>query len=88
MGDTSVDVLAVHVGDPRLGVDKWRAELAAVDAFAHHSPRPTVVAGDFNGTRWNPQYADLLGDGVVDAVEDAGRGLTFSWPIGRFLPFP
>ena len=88
VGDTSVDVVAVHVSDPRLGVDEWRAELAAVDAFAHRSPRPTVLAGDFNGTRWNPQYADLLGDGVVDAVEERGRGLTFSWPIGRFLPFP
>ena len=90
VGDlTSVDVLAVHVSDRHLGVDEWHTELAAVDAFAHRSvSRPTVLAGDFNGTRWNPQYADLLGDGVVDAVEQRGRGLTFSWPIGRFLPFP
>jgi endonuclease/exonuclease/phosphatase (EEP) superfamily protein YafD len=87
-GDTTIEVLAVHVTSPTNNVDNWGRELDAINDLLAASTRPLVVAGDFNATRWNPQYTALLGQGVRDAVEARGRGLTFSWPVGRLLPFP
>ncbi len=89
VGDTSVDVLAVHVSDPtprrrrvarRVGGRRTRSPTAR--PCRRCSPATSTPPA---GTRSMPT---LLGDGVVDAVERGGRGLTFSWPIGRFLPFP
>jgi endonuclease/exonuclease/phosphatase (EEP) superfamily protein YafD len=88
IGSTPVTVLALHVADPTLDVDEWRDELASIDGYLTDTSGPLVVAGDFNATRWNPQYAALLDGGVRDAVESRGRGLSFSWPVGRHLPRP
>jgi endonuclease/exonuclease/phosphatase (EEP) superfamily protein YafD len=88
VGSTPVKVLAMHVTDPTIDVDEWRAELASIDRSLTDASGALIVAGDFNATRWNPQYAALVDGGVRDAVESRGRGLSFSWPVGRLLPRP
>jgi endonuclease/exonuclease/phosphatase (EEP) superfamily protein YafD len=88
VGTATIEVMAIHVSDPTLDEGEWRAELATVGRFARDVSGPLVIAGDFNATRWNPQYADLFDDGLRDAVETSGRGLTFSWPVHRLLPVP
>ena len=62
--------------DPTLGVDEWRAELAASTRSRSTRRGRSCVAGDFNARRWNPQYAGLLGGG-------RGRrgGGAWAWPV-------
>ena len=81
-------VLGVHVANPIRAIEAWRADLRNLRDFARGARGPLLMAGDFNANRWNPQFADLLEAGLHDGVEATGRGLTFSWPIDRFLPCP
>ena len=38
------------------------------------------MVGDFNSTRWNPPFGELLDSGLHDAHESVGQGLSRSWP--------
>ncbi len=79
VGDTSVDVLAVHVSDPRLGVDEWRAELAAStrSPIARRGPRcspatSTAPAGTRSTpicsvTAWSTRWRSAAGSHVLVA---------------------
>jgi endonuclease/exonuclease/phosphatase (EEP) superfamily protein YafD len=86
--DVPLRVLGVHVTDPTRSVHDWREELSVLRDYARSVSGPLVMAGDFNASRWNPQFHDLLDVGLRDATETTGRGLTSSWPVGRLLPFP
>ncbi|MEO7371365.1 MAG: endonuclease/exonuclease/phosphatase family protein [Ilumatobacteraceae bacterium] len=88
VGDSTVDLLAVHAENALRNVDEWNRELAQIRELSSESHDPIIVAGDFNSTRWSPEFGRLLGSGMVDASESAGDGLSFSWPVGRLLPFP
>lgn len=92
--DGPLRVVAVHTRPPVSGpyVPVWEAELRALHDYAAGLTRPTVLAGDFNATRWHPGFKAILDLGLTDAHEQVGKGLTFSWPvggrIGRFVgPF-
>jgi endonuclease/exonuclease/phosphatase (EEP) superfamily protein YafD len=41
---------------------------------------PLVVAGDLNADRHLPVFDDLLAEGLRDAAEERGRGLSRTWP--------
>ncbi|NJP95804.1 endonuclease/exonuclease/phosphatase family protein [Nonomuraea sp. FMUSA5-5] len=84
-GGAKVEVVAVHPNPP-LGRKEaeWNAALRALP-----SPSPSVVrvlAGDFNASLDHRAFRDLLGRGYVDAAEQAGEGLTPTWP--NFRPIP
>ena len=64
-------------GDPTASV---RGELSALKTQATSAPGATAVVGDFNSTRWNPPFGDLLAAGLHDAHESVGQGLSRSWP--------
>ena len=72
LGATSVRLLGVHVTEPMRNVIDWRAELATLGGYARPRRDRSSIAGDFNATRWNPQYADLLQSGLNDTVETTG----------------
>jgi hypothetical protein len=84
----AVEVTAVHTLPPATSpaaVRGWEADLAAL-------PRPKpgilrVLAGDFNATLDHASLRALLRDGYVDAAQQAGRALTWTWRPLR-LRFP
>jgi len=61
--------------------------LATIARSAAVGGGPTIVLGDFNATRWHPDFRRLLRQGHLrDAHEWAGDGLGASWPADRPIP--
>ncbi|GAA2205345.1 endonuclease/exonuclease/phosphatase family protein [Nonomuraea monospora] len=84
-GGGRVELVAVHPRPP-LGPKEadWNASLRALPAPSPSAVR--VLAGDFNATLDHRAFRDLLSRGYVDAAEQAGKGLTPTWPSGRAMP--
>jgi endonuclease/exonuclease/phosphatase (EEP) superfamily protein YafD len=76
-----IQIVAVHIDGAQHQMWKFTGELAALQPIARSAFRPLVITGDFNATRWNPPFADLLHIGLTDAHEDRGKGLSRSWPL-------
>lgn len=89
VGDRDVAIWGVHVGAPtgEGQVQRWEWRLGQLRRFATGLDGPTVIAGDFNASRWHPAFRSLLDrGGLRDAHEAVGRGLSPSWPMdGRGL---
>ncbi|NYI05098.1 endonuclease/exonuclease/phosphatase family protein [Allostreptomyces psammosilenae] len=74
------------------GVGRWSAELGNVREFARRRAAeggPTILAGDFNATRYHSGFRAILAEGgLFDAAETAGRHLTPTWhgPLGLGTP--
>ena len=84
LGGRSLLLLAVHVDNAIRGRDEWSRQLHDLGAHAASTDGPVALVGDFNATRWNPPFGDLLGQGLHDAHEAVGQGLSRSWPnLGR-----
>lgn len=47
---------------------------------------PALVGGDFNATPDSAQFRDVLHDGYQDAADQAGAGITRSYPSDRSFP--
>jgi endonuclease/exonuclease/phosphatase (EEP) superfamily protein YafD len=45
-----------------------------------------VAAGDLNATPDIVQFRDLLVDGYADAAQQAGAGMTLTYPADRWYP--
>ena len=66
----------------------WDPSLRMIHAVASAPGPPTVIVADLNACRWHPPLRQLLARGWRDAHEQAGRGLSVSWPVGRLVrPF-
>jgi endonuclease/exonuclease/phosphatase (EEP) superfamily protein YafD len=76
-----LEIVAVHIDGAQHESWKWRGQLAALRPVIRSATGPLVISGDFNATRWNPPFADLLDLGLTDAHEDRGKGLSRSWPL-------
>jgi endonuclease/exonuclease/phosphatase (EEP) superfamily protein YafD len=83
-----LELLAVHVDNAIRGRDLWSDEVKELGDVATSLDRPVALVGDFNSTRWNPPFGDLLGRGLHDAHEATGQGLSRSWPEVGFVPIP
>jgi endonuclease/exonuclease/phosphatase (EEP) superfamily protein YafD len=95
-GGGTLRILGVHTFAPKFGaaIDAWLSQLDALDRFTRTPGLgPTVLAGDYNATRWHPAMRQIMDGPFVDAHEKVGKGLTSSWPAdggpaSRFLrPF-
>jgi endonuclease/exonuclease/phosphatase (EEP) superfamily protein YafD len=84
----SVTVLAVHPHSPLDGYSRYAAEMDDLDAFIERLPRPLVVAGDFNSTRFNRRFDHLLDGDLRDAHNARGKAFATSWPNGTRLALP
>ncbi len=86
-GHGVVEVLSVHPVSSRSSEEWsfWRRGMRALPR-ATRSGRVRVLAGDFNATLDHREMRRLLGSGYRDAAEQAGAGLTPTWPAGRRLP--
>jgi endonuclease/exonuclease/phosphatase (EEP) superfamily protein YafD len=85
VGNTTVEVVAVHTTPPTMSVTDWRTELRAL-------PKPAadgvirILAGDFNATFDHGTFRRLLRAGYVDAAGSRGSGLVPTWPAGFLRP--
>jgi endonuclease/exonuclease/phosphatase family metal-dependent hydrolase len=73
-------VYAVHVASPRSGErHEWAADLRRVATIVADRPARSIVAGDFNATRWNAEFRPILHTGLTDA-RVGGSWWEPSWP--------
>ena len=77
----SLRIVAVHIDGPLHGRTQWQAELGDLVTVARVQSGPLAIVGDFNATRWNPPFRDLLDTNLTDAHESRGQGLSRSWPV-------
>jgi endonuclease/exonuclease/phosphatase (EEP) superfamily protein YafD len=80
VGDRRLTLLGVHVENAIRSREDWTRELQTLKDEATAASGPVAVVGDFNSTRWNPPFGDLLAAGLHDAHEAVGQGLSRSWP--------
>jgi endonuclease/exonuclease/phosphatase (EEP) superfamily protein YafD len=80
VGDRRLVLLGVHVENAIRDREDWAQELQTLKSKATAATGPVAVVGDFNSTRWNPPFGDLLAAGLHDAHEAVGQGLSRSWP--------
>jgi endonuclease/exonuclease/phosphatase (EEP) superfamily protein YafD len=84
---TEVRVVGVHPYPPTFNAPGWQGQLQAIGDAAGTSDLPTVLIGDFNGSRWHPSFRQLLDRGWQDAHEVLGHGWSVSWPMDEgWLP--
>jgi endonuclease/exonuclease/phosphatase (EEP) superfamily protein YafD len=81
-------LVAVHVDNAIRDRAEWTSQLHELGQQAAAASGAAALVGDFNATRWNPPFGDLLGDGLHDAHESVGKGLSRSWPIVGYVPLP
>ena len=86
LGNKNVRFVSAHPGAPALGAqDLWATGLTGSDGLGSYDG-PCVVMGDFGAT-WDHQvYRSLLGNGFVDAGEQAGEGFHNTYPSGIEFP--
>ena len=86
---TSVRVIVVHplaATDPD-SFETWEGDLRVIAGRISESGLPTVVVGDFNASRWHPDFRDLLDEsGARDVHEWLGHGFSTSWPADVLVP--
>lgn len=78
---SEVRVVGVHPYPPTFNAPGWQQQLDAIADTAGGSELPTVLLGDFNGSRWHPSFRQLLDRGWHDAHEALGHGWSVSWPM-------
>lgn len=88
-----VTVTAVHTLSPIPGrVQRWRADVAAIEKGVREVDGPQIVLGDFNATRDHRGFRRMLtGEGsLVDAGEvvgvAGGAWPGFTWPANTWVP--
>jgi endonuclease/exonuclease/phosphatase (EEP) superfamily protein YafD len=85
LGDTEVEVVAVHPVPPTESAVVWKQETAGLPEPDAAGPI-RVLAGDFNATLDHATFRKLLRAGYVDAGERRGAGLAATWPARPFPP--
>ncbi len=85
IGETDVELVAVHPVVPVFNADAWRQELRAMPAASGDGPA-RVLAGDFNATLDHAAFRRVLDTGYVDAAEQTGAALETTWPRRRTAP--
>ena len=82
-----VRVVAVHPYPPTFDAPGWQTQLQEIGDAVAGTATPTLLIGDFNGSRWHPSFRRLLDRGWLDAHEVLGHGWSVSWPMDEgWLP--
>jgi endonuclease/exonuclease/phosphatase family metal-dependent hydrolase len=83
-GASSVRFVSVHTTSPTAGYwNQWKRSLDELGLMRTHNAHRYVFMGDFNATMDHTPFRDFLGTRFTDATEQAGHGLTFTWPANR-----
>jgi endonuclease/exonuclease/phosphatase (EEP) superfamily protein YafD len=89
---TDPTVVAVHLAAPWVQpIDYWRQDISRFPDTLRELARAAgagavIVAGDFNSTADMLPFRRLLGEGYRDAAEQAGAGMTRTYPSRRWRP--
>lgn len=73
-------VIGVHPSPPTHDAPYWVQQLRDIGDLAADGDVPTIIVGDFNGSRWHPSFRELLDRGWTDVHEALGEGWSVSWP--------
>jgi endonuclease/exonuclease/phosphatase (EEP) superfamily protein YafD len=65
----------------RGGYKLWKVQLRSLIAHVPMLQTPAVLAGDFNTTRFRPEFRSLLRAGLTDAHDALGKGLSTSFKL-------
>lgn len=92
--DVAVDprIVVAHVSGPwPQPIKDWREDFELLEATMDQEARQSgdgavVIAGDFNSTLSMRPFRRLLRNGYRDAAEQAGAGLTPTYPGSSWLP--
>ena len=82
-GDRKVQVIGIipnAVVDPG-GFDIWKSQISTLVQHIPSLEKPVVIAGDFNTTRFRPEFRALLKAGLYDAHDALGRSLKPSFRL-------
>ena len=82
-GGREVQVIGIipnAVVDPG-GFDIWKSQISSLIAHIPSLEKPVVIAGDFNTTRFRPEFKALLRAGLTDAHDALGRSLKPSFRL-------
>jgi endonuclease/exonuclease/phosphatase (EEP) superfamily protein YafD len=80
------EVVGLHLAGPVPDSTLWGRDIARLPNTlgTQGDSAPVLVAGDFNATRDTKQFRRVLGAGYVDAADQAGAGLTATFPADRW----
>jgi endonuclease/exonuclease/phosphatase (EEP) superfamily protein YafD len=83
-----IRVYQVHTFAPRGAAARhtWQTQLKRLRMLMNAEHLPVIAAGDFNASRWDGVFDDLLGGPRHIAEASAGRGYFATWPSGRRFP--
>ena len=77
-------VIAAHMSAPHRELEAWREDLARLDTtlqkIGASADGPVLLAADLNATPDDLEFRRLLHGGYRDAAEQAGAGLTRTYP--------
>jgi endonuclease/exonuclease/phosphatase (EEP) superfamily protein YafD len=87
VGGVPVHLVDVHVVAPLETFGENRDQQLAINAIVRRTPKPRVVAGDYNATPTNRWYQELLDLGLDEVHEAVGDPFATTWPNGlQHLP--
>ncbi|HEV7205538.1 MAG TPA: endonuclease/exonuclease/phosphatase family protein [Jatrophihabitans sp.] len=83
-----VTVGAFHMNGPVPHSAAWQDDIRHLPSVLRELGHggPVVAAGDLNATPDIVQFRDLLVDGYADAAQQAGAGMTLTYPADRWYP--
>ncbi|MEO6122092.1 MAG: endonuclease/exonuclease/phosphatase family protein [Ilumatobacteraceae bacterium] len=82
-GSREVQIIGIipnAVVDPG-GFDIWKSQIGSLIEHIPSLEKPVVIAGDFNTTRFRPEFRALLKAGLTDAHDALGRSLKPSFRL-------
>jgi endonuclease/exonuclease/phosphatase (EEP) superfamily protein YafD len=82
VGRTEVHLVDVHVVAPVRSFDENRDQQLAINRIVRRTPKPRIVAGDYNATPTNRWYQELLDLGFHEVHEAVGDPFATTWPNG------
>jgi endonuclease/exonuclease/phosphatase (EEP) superfamily protein YafD len=80
--------VALHLAGPVPNAGAWQRDIRRLPSTLQALPddAPVVVGGDFNATTDAVQFRRLLTGGYRDGADQAGAGITRSFPSNRWYP--
>jgi endonuclease/exonuclease/phosphatase (EEP) superfamily protein YafD len=82
VGRVDVHLVDVHVVAPVRSFDENREQQVAINDIVRRTPKPRIVAGDYNATPTNRWYGELLDLGLDEVHEAVGDPFATTWPNG------
>lgn len=87
VGDRDVHLVGVHIIAPVATFGENQRQQPVITRIVRRTPKPRIVAGDFNATPTNRWYGEIRDLGLHEVHEAVGEPFATTWPNGR-QPLP